>query len=159
MFLSSSCIVCFTPEIIYLYYGNIFFLDQSIRRIFHSILQTKLLLQNCDWENHPAQAIMCATVHGKYLVKRKGVDYSDYGLVDIAAAKRQCSDGSTAKFPVTVDMVNTFETQRKRFWSESHARMSEGALDLGTALQQPAFTRPFIDDYNDLYIINFHSIA
>lgn len=40
-----------------------------------------LLVQNCDWEAHPAEMILSHTGTGKYVVLRQGLGLDDYGLV------------------------------------------------------------------------------
>lgn len=42
---------------------------------------TPRVLQNCNWEEHPAEYILSQTKSGKYLVMRRGLTFLDYGLV------------------------------------------------------------------------------
>lgn len=38
-------------------------------------------VQACDWAAHPAEYILGETSHGKYLVMRSGLGFTEYGLV------------------------------------------------------------------------------
>lgn len=42
-----------------------------------------------DWEAGPAEAILAETSDGKFLVQRRALDLSEYGLMDGAAARAQ----------------------------------------------------------------------
>lgn len=86
-------------------------------------------MQNCDWEANGASGIVCAT-NGKYVVKRKGLPFSEYGLVDVQAAKRQRVDGDGKSCPLPLAMVNDFEGLHRTFWHEVNRHSSGGHLDL-----------------------------
>ena len=88
------------------------------------------MLQDCDWEEHPAEAILGTTLNQKVsisrsrlgertyktslaiahyavsvqlIVKRKGLDLTEYGLVDASLVKRQRLEGDS-KAPVSLQM-------------------------------------------------------
>lgn len=82
-----------------------------------------------------------STMLMQYLVKRKGLDLTDYGKVDGKAAKRQRFEQPTAaqgdgtqaavKCQVPVEMVEDYESYRKRFWAAVHEHTERGDLNLG----------------------------
>jgi hypothetical protein len=97
----------------------------------------------------------------QYLVKRKGLDLTDYGKVDIKQAKRQrLEEGEdmtvqlpamqehrncpTSKqispdvffsvgsgCPVSIEMVDEYEQYKSRFWADVCEHTDKGSLDLG----------------------------
>jgi hypothetical protein len=94
-------------------------------------------LQDVDWANHPAECILAVTSKNKYVVKRKGLQLHDFGLVDAAAAKRQCAgqnDSSTDLCKVNAQMINDFEAYKKRFEKDTVEHMISRELDLGPIL-------------------------
>ncbi|KAK9824651.1 hypothetical protein WJX72_012067 [[Myrmecia] bisecta] len=92
-----------------------------------------------DWEAHPAEMIIAHTAGAqpKYLVKRQGLSFMDYGLVDARAAKRQrlvdpnAAEGSAAKpFPVSLEMVDEYEAYQASFRQAIHSNTESGELIL-----------------------------
>lgn len=74
----------------------------------------------------------------QYLVKRQGADYTDYGLVDAKAVKRQRLQGSQTG-PICLDLVAEYEEFVRRFKQSVHNHKDGSALDLGAA---PVNARP-----------------
>jgi hypothetical protein len=79
----------------------------------------------------------------QYLVKRRGLDLTQYGKVDARAAKRQRfegvtgdkgSAGSSSSMPVLLEMVDEYEGFTSKFWSSVHDHTEDGDLDLGAPL-------------------------
>jgi hypothetical protein len=68
-------------------------------------------------------------------VKRKGLDCTEYGLVDGCLAKRQrltANDEDAPGCPLTLDMVEDYETFVKTFKRTVHHCMDDkGILELG----------------------------
>ena len=117
-------------------------------------------LQNCDWEAHPAERILSETASGKFLVMRRGLDFTHYGLVratatapflhrasrctlphhslqspdsaappqvDAAAVKAQrmgVAPGAPP-CPVSLAMLDEYESFKKLFKQEVHANLGE----------------------------------
>lgn len=74
----------------------------------------------------------------QFLVKRKGLDYAEYGLVDGGTVKRQrllqpgaSGDGTPSACGVSLAMVEEYETWRKEFERTVHDNSEDGALNLG----------------------------
>lgn len=92
-------------------------------------------VQDVNWTEHPAQSILAVTTKGKYVVKCQGLGIHDYGLIDAAAAKRQCNSGSEASGSappaLTADIINEFESNKKAFEKDTMAHMTSRELDLG----------------------------
>ena len=79
-----------------------------------------------------------ASVLLQYLVKRKGLDFTDCGMVDARVAKRQRlqqpgPDGAPQS-PVSIAMVDEWERFQKSFRCAVHAHNDGGELDLGMPL-------------------------
>ncbi|EFN57358.1 hypothetical protein CHLNCDRAFT_142731 [Chlorella variabilis] len=86
----------------------------------------------CDWGSHPAEYILSETSTGKYLVMRQGLGFTEYGLVDAAAAKAQrlgAAPGAPA-CPVPLAMVEEYEAFKKDFRREIHDNLDGGELVL-----------------------------
>ncbi|KAL3145829.1 hypothetical protein ABBQ38_015202 [Trebouxia sp. C0009 RCD-2024] len=66
------------------------------------------------------------------MVKRKGLDFTEYGLVDARAAKRQRlnGDGNDPKVAVSLEMVEEYDTFCKQFRKAVHENQDQGNLDL-----------------------------
>ncbi|EIE20576.1 hypothetical protein COCSUDRAFT_57721 [Coccomyxa subellipsoidea C-169] len=99
---------------------------------------------NKQHEAHPAETIVAETYHAKYLVKRKGLDFSACGLVDARAAKRQRmlvpDDGDKTESSachVTVAMMDEWDAFNRSFRCAVHAHSDSGELDLGDAPSHP----------------------
>lgn len=71
----------------------------------------------------------------QFIVKRKGLDCTEYGLVDGSVAKRQrlaTDDGTKVFSPVTLDMVEDYEAFVKSFKrTVHHCKDEKGVLELG----------------------------
>ncbi|KAK9917825.1 hypothetical protein WJX75_008635 [Coccomyxa subellipsoidea] len=100
-------------------------------------------LMDVDWQAHPAETIVAEAYHAKYLVKRKGLDFSACGLVDAKAAKRQrlmapTDDNQTesAACPVTVPMMDEWDAFNRSFRCAVHAHSDSGELNLDDLNQE-----------------------
>ncbi len=71
----------------------------------------------------------------QYVVKRKGLDFTDCGMVDARAAKRQRlqqrEQDEVSDFPVSIAMVDEWESFLKSFRCAVAAHNDGGELDLG----------------------------
>ncbi len=71
----------------------------------------------------------------QFIVKRKGLDCTEYGLVDEHVAKRQrltADDEDMPECPLTLDMVEDYEAFVKGFKRTVHHCMDDkGVLELG----------------------------
>ncbi|KAL0036922.1 hypothetical protein WJX77_005063 [Trebouxia sp. C0004] len=96
--------------------------------------------ENADWDANPAECIIGHTYHNKYMVKRKGLDFTEYGLVDARAAKRQrlSGDFNDPKVPVSLEMVEEYDTFCKDFRRCVHENQDQGNLDLDNIGQESA---------------------
>ena len=114
----------------------------------------------CDWGAHPAEAVLAETERGHYVVKRAGLGFHEYGLVDAAAAKRARLEGgggpgggggagapgggAPAASILPPALIDAFEGASAAFDTALHARCEGNALDLddlegGSALECCAF--------------------
>ncbi|KAL4448032.1 hypothetical protein ABPG75_005251 [Micractinium tetrahymenae] len=86
----------------------------------------------CDWEAHPAECILSQTATGKYVVLRRGLGLTEYGLVDAAAVKAQRlgGDESAAPCPVGLAQLDEYEAFLRAFRGEVHSRTDAGDLVL-----------------------------
>lgn len=68
-------------------------------------------------------------------MKRKGLDFTDCGMVDARVAKRQRlqqpGPDDASQSPVSIAMVDEWEGFQKSFRCAVHAHNDEGELDLG----------------------------
>ena len=91
-------------------------------------------LQDVDWGAFPAQIILAQTVHAsgaKLLVKRKGCSMEDYGLCDMAAARRQRLTGEGSASPVSLEMLEEWEAYQKACKMAVFNCTEDGEMDLG----------------------------
>jgi len=74
------------------------------------------------------------------VVKRAGMGYAEFGLVDARAAKRQRADASADAGPLPLALVEEWERFSSGFQAAVHDHTEEGALDLGapTVTMMPA---------------------
>ena len=74
----------------------------------------------------------------QYLVKRKGLDFTDCGMVDARVAKRQRlqqpGQDEASQSPVSIALVDEWEKFQKSFRCAVHAHNDGGELDLGVHL-------------------------
>ena len=74
----------------------------------------------------------------QYLVKRKGLDFTDCGMVDARVAKRQrlqqSGQDEAPQSPISIAMVDEWERFQKSFRCAVHAHNDGGELDLGRHL-------------------------
>lgn len=77
-------------------------------------------------------------VHMQFVVKRAGLGFAEFGLVDARAAKRQRAEAApgegakTAALPLA--LVDEYERFAAKFHSAVHDHTEDGELDLGAAL-------------------------
>ncbi|KAL6777433.1 hypothetical protein ACKKBF_B21480 [Auxenochlorella protothecoides x Auxenochlorella symbiontica] len=91
------------------------------------------LRMECDWTKHPAAFIISENVKkGHYLVARKGLPLTDYGVVCSRTAKlqRMAESGTNTACPVSLSMVEDFEAFGKRFRMDVHGAQDDNELDL-----------------------------
>lgn len=69
-------------------------------------------VQDVDWDEHPAAAIIAHTTDGSsLLVQRKGVGLNEYGIVNARKLKQQvmgelhCSRQTCGQHPVTINLT------------------------------------------------------
>ena len=67
----------------------------------------------------------------QYLVRRSGTDYRDYGLIDAKAVKRQRLSSTAETGPVSLSLVDEYESFAQHFKQAVHDHKDGGALDLG----------------------------
>ncbi|KAK9821822.1 hypothetical protein WJX74_001566 [Apatococcus lobatus] len=86
-----------------------------------------------DWEAYPAQIILAQTMHAsgaKLLVKRKGCSMEEYGLCDMAAAKRQRLTGEGAVSPLSLEMLEEWEAYQRACRMAVFNCTEDGEMDL-----------------------------
>ncbi|PSC76676.1 High mobility group [Micractinium conductrix] len=83
----------------------------------------------CDWAAHPAELILSHTKNGHFLVLRKGLGISEYGLVEAAAVKAQRLGGAS-DCPVPLAMLEEYEAFQRAFKREVHDNTEAGDLVL-----------------------------
>ncbi|KAK9852558.1 hypothetical protein WJX84_011682 [Apatococcus fuscideae] len=93
------------------------------------------LRMDVDWSANPAELVLAQTDHptgAKLLVKRKGCSLEDYGLCDMATAKRQRLQGSdgTEASPVSLEMLEEWEAFQKSCKMAVFNGTEDGELDL-----------------------------
>ncbi len=92
----------------------------------------------------------------QYLVKRKGLDFTECGMVDARVAKRQRLQQPGAdeapQSPVSIAMVDEWERFQKSFRCAVHAHNDGGELDLGMhlPLYMLRFTRAVAGSLNSV---------
>lgn len=74
----------------------------------------------------------------QFLVKRKGLDFTGCGMADARAAKhqrvQQPGEGTPSQSPLSVVMVDEWESFQKSFRCAVHAHKDNGELDMGAHL-------------------------
>ncbi|KAK9837344.1 hypothetical protein WJX81_007743 [Elliptochloris bilobata] len=87
-----------------------------------------------DWQAHPAECILTQTRDGtKFVVKRAGLGFAEFGLVDARAAKRQRAEGAPAEGaapPLPLTLVDEYERYTAKFHAAVHDHTEDGELDL-----------------------------
>ncbi len=70
----------------------------------------------------------------QYVVKRAGMGYAEFGLVDARAAKRQRAEASADAGQLPLELVEEWERFSSGFQAAVHDHTEEGALDLGAPM-------------------------
>lgn len=79
----------------------------------------------------------------QFVVKRAGLGFAEFGLVDARAAKRQraeaAPDEDAKQGPLPLALVDEYERFAAKFHAAVHDHTEDGELDLGAALT-PCFS-------------------
>lgn len=70
----------------------------------------------------------------QFVVKRNGLGYAEFGLVDARAAKRQrteAADADAAPPAVPLELIDEYERFTAKFQATVHDHTEVGELDLG----------------------------
>lgn len=72
----------------------------------------------------------------QFVVKRNGLGYAEFGLIDARAAKRQrteAADAEAAPPAVPLELIDEYERFTAKFQATVHDHTEDGELDLGAA--------------------------
>ena len=79
-----------------------------------------------------------SSMHPQFVVKRAGLGFAEFGLVDARAAKRQRTEAAPAEgsthAPLPLTLVDEYERFAAKFHAAVHDHTEDGELDLGAVL-------------------------